>query len=48
MTERRKWRGLHSNVDLTNQKKFRFIFSLGKKKVKEKRLRCYSLLISNT
>ena len=31
MTERRKWRGLHSNVDLTNQKKFRFIFSLGKK-----------------
>ena len=47
MTKTRTWRGLHSNVDLTNQKKI-ILFFPKKKKMKEKRLRCYSLLISNT
>ena len=47
MMKTRKWRGLHSNVDLTNQKSF-VLFFPKKKKMKEKRLRCYSLLISNT
>ena len=47
MTKTRKWRGLHSNVDLTNQKSF-VLFFPKKKKMKEKRLRRYSLLISNT
>ena len=31
MTKTRKWRGLHSNVDLTNQKSFVLIFSQEKK-----------------
>ena len=31
MMKTRKWRGLHSNVDLTNQKNFVFIFSQEKK-----------------
>ena len=31
MTKTRKWGGLHSNVDLTNQKSFVLIFSQEKK-----------------
>ena len=38
MTKTRKWRGLLSNVDLTNQKSF-VLFFPKKKKKKEKRLR---------
>ena len=38
MTKTRKWRGLLSNVDLTNQKSF-VLFFPKKKKMKEKRLR---------
>ena len=39
MTKTRKWRGLLSNVDLTNQKSFVLLFPNKKKKMKEKRLR---------
>ena len=31
MTKTRKWRGLHSNVDLTNQKSFVLFFPKKKK-----------------
>ena len=48
MMKTRKWRGLHSNVDLTNQKSFVLFFLKKKNERNLKRLRCYFLLISNT